>query len=127
MEDGLPPGRATLLGHDRADDVNELREAGDLDAVAVVHQRDQGAADDQRVFVVVDFLDQARRDGPAGLAQIFDAARLVPDVPFVEGEHDALGRTLARGDRVGDGDGLLDEVVGQLDVAEVLLGRVVRV
>ena len=52
--------------------------------------------DKNKVFVtpegksVGESFDQARRDGPAGLAQVFDAARLVPDVPFVEGEHDAL-------------------------------------
>ena len=75
IEDRLPPGWATRFGHDRADDVDQLREASDLDAVAVVHQRDQRAADDQRVLVVVDFLDQTRSDRPAGFAQILDAAQ----------------------------------------------------
>ncbi|MGC1522469.1 MAG: hypothetical protein WA803_13085 [Steroidobacteraceae bacterium] len=60
MEDGLSPRRAAGLGHDGADDVDELCQAGCFDAVGIVHQRNEHAANDQCILEIVDFLDERR-------------------------------------------------------------------
>src|SRR5438105_15575922 len=88
VEDALPAGWAARLTHDGADHVHQLRKARDLYAVRVVHQGDEHTADDQGVLEVVHLLDQPWRPRPAGLAQVGRPVRLVPDVPFIEGEHE---------------------------------------
>ena len=57
----LEPRRAAVDGPDRRDDVDELGETGDRDPVRVAQERDQQAADDQRVGQVVRVLGQGRR------------------------------------------------------------------
>ena len=57
----LQPRRATVDGPDGRDDVDELGETRDRDAVRVAQERDQQAPDDQRVGQVVRVLGQGRR------------------------------------------------------------------
>ncbi len=83
VENGLPVRAAAGCGHDRGDDVDQLREAGDLDAVGMVEQRDQHAADQQRVLDVVDVLEPGGRLDP-GLEFLVGAVGVVPHVPLVE-------------------------------------------
>ena len=120
VEDGLAPCRAAGLGHDGADYIHQLRQAGGLDAVGVVHHHDECAAHYQGVFGVVDFFQQAGCFWPAGLAQVVDGACFVPDVPFVKRQHDALGRVLARRYAIGHGHDFLDRLVHLLYAAKKL-------
>ena len=50
IEDRLPPGGAAGFRQDRRDGVDELRQAGGLDAIGVVQKRDAGAAEGERVL-----------------------------------------------------------------------------
>ena len=109
---GLPPGRAAVDRADRGDDVDELGEAGHADAVGVAQQRDQAAADDQRVGHRVGVLDQRRRLHERLFAALELLGRgLVPDVPLVDAERDAAAAALAAGHRVGGGGHRLDHAV----------------
>ena len=74
------------------DDVDELGETRDRDAVRVAQERNEQAANDQRVGQVVRVLGQGRRplepaDGPRRLALAMLGH--VPDVPLVDTEPDA--------------------------------------
>ena len=84
---------ALIVGHERRDDVDELREAPDPHAIGIPQQRVDEAADEQRVLEVVDLFEQPRRGGAAAVARL-RAARAIPDVPFVERQPQPLGRAL---------------------------------
>ena len=58
-----------LVGHERRDHVDELREAGDPHAIRIAEQRVDEAADEQRVLEVVDLLEQVRRGGAAAVGR----------------------------------------------------------
>ncbi len=115
-EDRLPPGRPRLLAADRRDHVDELRLVRDLHPVAVPQQRVEQRADDHRVGDAVLVLDDPRVLAPA---RLLDAVRLVlavqpalvPDVPLVEREVDALAVLQARAGRVRGRHDRLDEEV----------------
>ena len=91
----------------RSDDVDELREAGDVDSIRVAEQRVEKAAYQQRVLEVVDLLEQVRRDGAAAVGRRL-VTRAIPDVPFVERQPQALARFLQALDIVADGSDLVD-------------------
>ena len=87
----------------------ELRQASGLDPVGMVEKRDAGAAEGQGVLHIVLLLQDVRGDRPSGLdAVLVAAARPVPDVPFVEAQHDALGLPAPRRNQIRDGDDFLD-------------------
>src|SRR5699024_5203207 len=96
----------------RGDHVDQLGEGGGGDAVAVAQQRDQQVAEHHGVHGVVGVLQQHRRDRPvvtAGRAGL--CAVLIPDVPLVEADHDALVALELRAHVVCGGHDGLDEVV----------------
>ena len=98
-----------------SDHVDELGEAGGAHAVGVIEERDEEAADHQRILHGIHFLQNRRRDWPSGLHPgLVGAARAIPDVPFVEAQHDPLRGPALRGGGVGDGDHLLDEGVDEI-------------
>ena len=121
MENRLPPSRTAGLGHDRTDDIHELGETGRLHTIRIVDHRDQRTADDQRVFEVVDFFDELRRLRPTGLAQVRGRMRLVPNVPFIQRQHDALWRTPLRRHGIADRGDFFDEKIQIVDDGEVFL------
>ena len=84
---------ACLAGHERRDDVDELREAPNPDAIGIAQQRVDEAADKQRVLEVVDLFEQPGCGSAAAVARL-RAARAVPDVPFVERQPQPLRRAL---------------------------------
>ena len=90
-EDGLPPGRAAGLGHDRRDHIDELRKARGLHPVGVLQQADEQASDDHRVGHGVLVLEQPGRVRPrvhvGDLSALVEAVG-VPDVPLVERDVD---------------------------------------
>ena len=88
---GALPQHAGVVGHERRDDVDQLRQAADADAIGVAQQRVDEAADEQRVLEVVDLLEQLRRELPPPVHRVA-AAGPVPDVPFVERQPQALAR-----------------------------------
>ena len=115
--DRLLPRRAAGLGHDRRDDVHELRDAGDLHPVGAADEGVEGAADQQHVLEIVDVLQDRRRLLPVdALAVVADAvlrAAVVPDVPLVEGDVDVVLRALLRLDVVDDAADGVDVAVEQ--------------
>src|SRR3546814_20726911 len=76
--------------------------SSDVCSSDLVDHGEERAADDERVFHIVDFLEQRRRFGPALPTQLLARARAIPDVPFVEREHDPFGGAPLGGDRIGD-------------------------
>ena len=56
----LLPRIAALCGHDWGDDVHDLRDAGDFNAVAVIQQLNQHPTDDKRVLHRVHVLEPGR-------------------------------------------------------------------
>src|SRR5690606_13288515 len=85
---------------------------GGGDAVAVAQQGDQQVAEDDGVHRAVGVLEQHRRDRPviaAGRTGL--GAVLVPDVPLVEADHDALVALELGAHMVGGRDDGVDEVV----------------
>ncbi len=127
----LPPRRPAVERADRRDDVDELGQARDLDAVGVAQQRDQQAADDERVGHRLVVLRERRRVlERAGDVRVMRVGALVPDVPLVHAQADALAAALAPGHRVGGGDDRRDHAVeveraGQVGVEAGVVGRVV--
>ena len=67
---------ALLVGHDRRDDIDHLREIGHLDDVGVTEERIEEHPHRQRIFEVVDLLE------------LFAIAGAVPDIPFIVGNVD---------------------------------------
>ncbi len=131
----LPPGRAARLGHDRRDDVDELRQAGDRDAVGVPEQGDEERPEDDGVGDAVVVLQEAGGLGPVVLLEGL-RVRLplgqVPDVPLVEGQVDLLLRLQAGAHVVGGRDDVVDERLhvdggGEEGVDVPVLGPVVGV
>ncbi len=58
MKDRLAPCRASRFRENHSDHVDQLSLAGHLHPIGVIQERDQGAADDQRVLEIIDFLEQ---------------------------------------------------------------------
>jgi hypothetical protein len=118
-EDGLPPCGSAGLRHDRRNHVDKLGKTGGLHPVRVVEKRDAGAAEGQRILHGIDFLKNWRRYRPALLDPVGAlAAGTIPDIPFVETQHHALGRTPLGRNRIGDGDHFVDEAVHQIRTGE---------
>ena len=83
----LPPRRAAVERPDRRDHVHELREAADLHPVGVAQQRDQQAADDERVGDRVLVLGERRRVLPRPfVTDVVRVGRLMPHVPLVDAD-----------------------------------------
>ena len=102
-----------------ADHVDELGEAGRLHPVGMVDQRDQRAADHQRVLEIVDFLEQARRLGPAGSAQLLAGAGAWYQTFHSSSESMIRFGAAAPGrDRIGDRGDLDDEALEIVDRGE---------
>ena len=80
---------AVFVRHDGRDHVDELRQAGDLDAIGMAHEGIGEAADEQRIFQVVGLLEKMRR-GLCVAVHGVAAAGAIPYVPFVEGEEQLL-------------------------------------
>ena len=90
---GLEPGRPAVDGPDRRDHVDELGEAGDADPVRVAEQRDQQAADHERVRHVLLVLGERRgatEPRPVRLGLARHVVRQAPDVPLVHAQPDPL-------------------------------------
>ena len=127
----LPPGRAAVERAHRRDDVDELREAADPHAVGVAQERDQQAADDERVGDRVVVLGQRRRVlERAGDVRVVRVGLLVPDVPLVDAEAEPLAAALAPGHGVGGRDDGADHAVeveraGEVGVEVRVVGGVV--
>jgi len=105
--DRLPPGRAVRFGHDRRDHVDELRDAGDPHNVRPADESVEDANDLERVLENVSVLEQPRRMRPplgAGENLSVLGVRVVPDIPFVEGNGDLLAAALDGADEI-DGRG----------------------
>ena len=64
-----------LVGHEGSDDVEDLRQARDADAVRLAQQRVEKTADEQGVLEVVDFLEQLRREGALPVSEAPPRAR----------------------------------------------------
>ena len=82
MEDALfknPRG----AGFDRCDDVYELGDVGDLDHVGVPNETHQEHRGYQRIFKVVRFIEQRRRER-AFFAGVVACSHSIPNVPFIE-------------------------------------------
>ena len=94
-------GRA---GHDGCDDVDELGEAGDFDAIGFADEGVDDAADEQGVFEVVDFFEEVR----GGDALAVAVALAIPDVPFVEGEPERFFGAFVAADHIADGGDFVD-------------------
>src|SRR5262245_3167792 len=77
------PEQSIGIGHDWRDHVYQLGQTGDLDAVRVAQQRDHEAADQERIFEVIDLFQQMRRL-TAMTIHCIPAALTIPDVPFIE-------------------------------------------
>ena len=111
MEDRLPPGGAAGLGPDRRDDVDQLGQAGDRDPVGVPQQRDQQAADDDRVrrrctasSIIRGAVLQPRSLGPSNASTGTRRSTRRRTV-------DPLGPAQPGADVVGGGDDAVDEGV----------------
>ena len=72
---GALPQHAALVGHERRDHVDQLRQAPDAHAIRIAEQRVDEAADEQRVLEVVDLLEQPRRGGAAAVGRLSRRAR----------------------------------------------------
>ena len=83
VEGGLADGLAAVFGHDGGDDVDQLRQTGGLDDVAVVEQGVHQPAEDDGVAEGVHVFQQVGRLHPVGRGA-FGALR--PDVPLVEAD-----------------------------------------
>src|SRR5699024_9649605 len=94
------------------DHVDQLGERGRGHAIAVTQQGDQQVPEHHRVHGRVDVLEQHGGHGPVvpagrtGLGTV-----LVPHVPLVEADHDALFALELGAHMVGGGDDRVDEVV----------------
>src|SRR3546814_11457482 len=107
--------------------------SSDVCSSDLVDHGEERAADDERVFHIVDFLEQRRRFGPALPTQLPARARAIPDVPFVEREHDPFGGAPLGGDRIGERGAYGDEALGlaapaqaELDFRPLILALFVR-
>ncbi len=121
------------VGHDGCDDVDQLRQAGDLDSVGMAHQGVEQAAHQQSIFEVVHLLKQVRRFLLVAVDRV-PAARPVPHVPFVERKPQFLRRSLMTLHHVANGQRLHDlflhaQIHGQKlgTVAAGLLGGIAEV
>ena len=118
IEDRLPPGRTAGLGHDRGDHIGKLGETGAFTRSAWLssemmrrrtpaHPRPNSLLKDRRC------------DRPSAPDAVLEgAAGPVPDIPFVEAQHDLLGGATLGGDGVGDGDHPLDKGVNEVGARE---------
>ena len=122
VERRLAPRGPAVERPDRRDHVDELRQAADLDPVGVAQQRDQQAADDQRVGDGVLVLGQRRRvlERPV-VADVVRVGRLMPHVPLVDADLHPLAGALSARDRVGGRDDRVDHAVEVLRAAQVLV------
>ena len=111
--DRLCPAAAAVASHDRRDDVDKLRKAGDLDAVGIAEEGEEHGTDEQSVFKIIDILEE--RQGSAPLFALPDflilLVGMVPDVPLVEGEVDLLFAVLLAFDGIADGGDGMDKIV----------------
>ena len=72
-----------LVRHQWRDDIHDLRQAANAHALGLPQQRVDETTDQQRVFKVVDLLEQLRRERPVAVG-VRAAARTIPDVPLVK-------------------------------------------
>ena len=93
-----------------SDDVAELSDAADFDAVGMALQRHQHRADEQSIFEIVNIFQLMRRDFPHGDFFV-GFHRVIPDVPFVEAQVERLLGASAGFGVVARGDDRLDEHV----------------
>ena len=70
-EDRLPPGRASGLGHNGRDHVDELSEAGGLHPVGVLQRTDEQTPDNHCIGHGVVVLEQPGRVRPVFTSVIF--------------------------------------------------------
>ena len=119
-----------LVRDEGGDHVDDLGQAAHPHALGLPQQRVEEAAHQQGVLEVVDLLQEPGGELPLAVGEAA-APRAVPDVPFVEGEPQALGRLQHPLHVVAHGRDLLDlpfhvevhgEVAGGVVAGE--LGRV---
>ena len=81
----------------------------------MVEKRDAGASEGQRILHGIDLFKDRRRHRPTLPDPVgAPAAGAIPDIPFVETQHHALGRAPFCRNRVRNGDNLVDEAVHQI-------------
>ena len=113
IEDGLGPGTALLAGHDGGNDVHQLGQAADLHTVRIFQHGDQHQAHQQRIFEVIDVLQQ-RQGIPPGLRLVqllILLIGMIPHVPFIQAQVHLLFRMLLALDGIADGSHGLDEII----------------
>src|SRR6185437_75222 len=102
--------QAILVGHDWRDHIDQLSEAGNLDAIRIANQRIQHAADQECVLEIVDFFEKMWSFFAMAVDGI-SAARSVPDVPFVERKPKFFLRALMPAHKIAHGEGLSNLLV----------------
>ena len=109
----LRPAAAAVPGHDRGDDIDQLREAGDFNTVRIPQESKKHRADKQSVFKIIDVFK--KRQSPVPFLPFPDLLVLlvgmIPDIPLIKGKVDLLFAVLLPFHRVTDGRNALDEVV----------------
>ena len=99
-----------------------------MDPLRVIDQADQHAADRQRILDGVLIFEQRRGDGPVLDPLLLSVVvGVVPDVPFVEGEVNPLGRAASGGGGIAEGADFLDEGVHLVGSGEEAGGVAVAV
>ena len=110
-------------GENRRDHVHDLGDVRDLDAVGVADEAVQEARDHQRVFEIVDLLDEMSRELALRVHPLA-VEGLVPDVPLVEAEIGTFRRLALPLHEAADGVHLLDLLIDAVGHGEEI-GRVV--
>lgn len=122
----LPEHAAVGRRHDGRDDVDELCQARDLDAVAVVNQRVHQRREQHGVGKGIYVFELRRRDLPRAAHVVIG---MVPHVPLVERKVDFLVRALAGADGVAHGNHFADKrlhVVGKRQVRTAVVPHFAR-
>ena len=89
IEDRLTESAAVFGGHDRRDDIDKLRKAGNLHTVRMTQKSDQHGTDQNGILYIVDILQLMRSDAP-GLDQLVLLLGVIPYVLLIKAQIDRL-------------------------------------
>ena len=92
IENCLSPGRSVLFRHDRCNDIDKLRKAGNFHTVCMLQELDQRQSIHNGILIIIDILQKMRVRSPGHVLHILVVLLrgVIPDIPFVEGKIDVL-------------------------------------
>ena len=81
----VAPEKAVGISRDRRNNIYQLRQAGNLDAIGMAQESNHEPAYEQRVFEVIGFFQEMWRLLAVAIYGL-SAALAIPDIPLVEGQ-----------------------------------------